>query len=227
MGEKRAGHSVAPSVSSAGIAGQGAGSYTYGATGNSAAAAATAASTTSAASAYSDNPADSAAAATAAANAARGLQERPKYVFGQVDGAGGQQGSDDDASEHAHGAYSSEPHVQQAYNPETYGSYAAYDNGAGAGGYQDATREYQGQTGYAQDGQYQGQYQEYAAHGYDQYAQHGYEQQYGQYDAQQYAVADPGQYGGYDQGAYAATGGAPVQQGGAHPAGNAAAYGGM
>jgi hypothetical protein len=58
----------------------------------------------------------------------------------------------------SHGVYSSQPHQQMPYNPEAYGSYATYgqDNHAAAGGYQEATREYQGQKAYNAGG-YSGQ----------------------------------------------------------------------
>ncbi|KAG5641616.1 hypothetical protein DXG03_004639 [Asterophora parasitica] len=44
------------------------------------------------------------------------IQERQMYTYGQ--------NYDDTASDHAHGAYSSEPQMQATYNPEAYGSYA-------------------------------------------------------------------------------------------------------
>lgn len=103
------------------------------------------------------------AAGMGAANAA--LHERPRYTYGQA--------NDDEGSEIAHGAYSSQPQVQAPYNPEAYGSYAAY---AGApAGYQEATREYQA---HPQQGSY---------------AQGGYHDQQ-QYGGGHYgvAVADPG-----------------------------------
>ncbi|TEB33275.1 hypothetical protein FA13DRAFT_197977 [Coprinellus micaceus] len=201
-----------PSSSVAGVR-SGQGAFSYGATNSSA-------------SAYSDAAAST--AAVAAAGASHGLQERPKYVYGQSDSAEQQQNNgEDDVSEHAHGAYSSEPQVQQSYNAESYGSYAAYDASAG---YQDATRQYQGQEGYAQDG--------YAAQGYDAYGNHPYGQQqyaqgydaaqYAQYDANQQYVVDPTQYAQYDQ--YATAGQQPAggsSHAGAHPTRNDDAYGGM
>ena len=212
MAEVARGHTVAPSIGSPGMAGQGA--FSYGATNSST-------------SAYSDPAASTTAVAAAAASASHALQERPKYVYGQADASEQQQHSgDDDLSEHAHGAYSSEPQVQQSYNAESYGSYAAYDGNAG---YQDATREYQGQEGYGQEG--------YAAQGYDAYGNHPYGQQYAQgYDASQYAqydnnqqyVVDPTQYAQYD--AYAANGqpaAGTASHAGAHPTRNDDAYGGM
>lgn len=223
MAEVARGHAVAPSISNPGMAGQG--SYTYGATD---------------ASAYGSDMGGASAAAAAAA--AQGLQERPKYVYGQTDGQQQHAGGDDDASEHAHGIYSSEPQVQQAYNAEQYGSYAAYDNGAG---YQDATRQYQGQEGYAQDGAYAtdgynaSQGYDAAAQGYDAYNNHPYGQQYAQpgYDASQYAQYDPNQayvvdpsqqqYAQYDQNAYVQNNVQQPQQAGAHPARHDDAYGGM
>lgn len=81
--------------------------------------------------------------AAAAASTPVVLQERPRYVYGQVQNS--EPALDDDGSEVAHGAYSTQPEVQQPYNPEAYGSYAAYESQAG---YQEATREYQGQQGY-------------------------------------------------------------------------------
>jgi hypothetical protein len=82
---------------------------------------------------------------TAAAVSAPVLQERPRYVYGQEPVQNSEPALDDDGSEVAHGAYSAQPEVQQPYNPEAYGSYAAYESQAG---YQEATREYQGQQGY-------------------------------------------------------------------------------
>lgn len=231
------GHTVAPSMSGPGMAGQGA--YTYGATDSSAA--------------LPSALAAAAAAGAAGGAVAAGLQERPKYVYGQTDPSTTQGQADDDMSEHAHGVYSSEPQVQQTYNAETYGSYAAYDTPAHGGeGYMEATREYQGQEGqYAQDGTYVAQggqeaypdYSQYQNHpygngqtyaGYDANAQQGYAgydanaQQYDpnqQYEPnQQYDQNQPydqGQYAQYDQNAYAAQG-APAQ---ARP--NNDAYGGM
>ena len=73
------------------------------------------------------------------------LQERPRYVYGQDPVPNSEPALDDEGSEVAHGAYSAQPEVQQPYNPEAYGSYAAYESQAG---YQEATREYQGQQGY-------------------------------------------------------------------------------
>jgi len=46
-----------------------------------------------------------------------GIQERSNYVYGQ-------NYEEDNASDHAHGIYSSQPQAQAAYNPEAYGSYA-------------------------------------------------------------------------------------------------------
>lgn len=57
--------------------------------------------------------------------AAAPIQERQAYTYGQgYDGGAG-----DDNSDIAHGAYSSEPHPQAAYNPEVYGSYAYSTDG--------------------------------------------------------------------------------------------------
>ncbi|TFK39696.1 hypothetical protein BDQ12DRAFT_664932 [Crucibulum laeve] len=104
------------------------------------------------------------------------LQERPRYTYGQDytmnNASNTAPALDDDGSEIAHGAYSSQPQMQAAYNPEAYGSYAAYEGGAG---YQEATREYQGQQGQQQ--QYYDDHQEYQ-HYYDQQQQH---QQYNDY----------------------------------------------
>lgn len=108
--------------------------------------------------------ADTAYAATRAGP--NGLQERPQYTYGQDFRQNGNnrrdQAIDDDAMEAAHGgAYSSEPQQQGSYNHEAYGSYAAYENTTAAG-YQDATREYQGQQGYDDPTQYyQQQHHEY------------------------------------------------------------------
>ena len=63
------------------------------------------------------------------------MQERPKYTYGQQ--------TEEEVDEVAHGIYSSQPQPQVSYNPEVYGSYAAY-NGHSTG-YQEVTREYQGQ----------------------------------------------------------------------------------
>lgn len=89
--------------------------------------------------------------ATAASSAAVGgagavLHERPKYMYGRQ--------GEDDVDDMAHGVYSSQPQPQVPYNPEAYGSYAAYSAPSAAAGYQEATREYQGpqQGGYAQGG---------------------------------------------------------------------------
>lgn len=137
-------------------------------------------------------PSQTPAAATSAATAASVLQERPKYVYGQgvtttsekqqdQDQDQQQQQQHDDAVSDAHGgAYSSEPQVQNAYNPEAYGHYAKYEDiGDGVVGgvpagttlYQDAERAYQGQQGYNQ----------------------------GHYDAAHYASYDRSQYHGYGQ----------------------------
>ena len=107
-----------------------------------------------------------------------GLQERPKYVYGQDP-----KHPDDIASDIAHGgAYSSQPQVQSTYNAEAYGNYAKYEdvgNGivggvpGGAAMYQDAERAYQGQQGYDQ-----GHHGTYPSH---------------------YAAYDPSQYAGYAQ----------------------------
>ena len=182
--------------------------------------------------------------ALAAANAASAggaashapLQERPKYVFGQPVQNEHDPASDDDASDLANGVYSSQPVMQTEYNPEAYGSYAKYEDVAGgAGGYQDAQREYQGQQGY------QGYYDQQGYSDHQGYAVGGYDQQ-----QQAYVVPE----GGYDYSAqhaqYAAGGNGAAagayeiqQQQGAyqqpHPyathsavgGGHDAAYGGM
>ncbi|KAJ2929670.1 hypothetical protein H1R20_g7432, partial [Candolleomyces eurysporus] len=210
------GHSIAPSLSSPGVAGQGAYSSSYGATDNS----------TGGAGAAAAGVAVGAAAVATGVAASQGLQERPKYVYGQVEPNQQNSGDDhgDDYSEHAHGAYSSEPMVQQAYNAEAYGSYAAYDGQGynqnyqdGNGGYQDATREYQGQEGYAVGGYDQ-------AYGYQNHP-YGQQPQQANYDASQYAQYDPNHYAQYDQSAYVATGNAPAA-GSSDPRHNDA-YGGM
>ncbi|KDR80867.1 hypothetical protein GALMADRAFT_222460 [Galerina marginata CBS 339.88] len=154
-----------------------------------------------------------AAAAAAAAGPVAPLQERPKYVFGQIPAPTHDNASDDDVSDVANGVYSSEPQAQMAYNAEAYGSYARYDDagqgvvgGVGVavgGGYQDAQREYQGQQGYydqngqeayydqnQQQGYYDQQHQQGYAVGYDQQAQYAegqydYSQQHEQYAQQQ------------------------------------------
>jgi len=123
------------------------------------------------------------AAATAAASGG-GLQERPKYVYGQDTSRPHQQWHHDDiASDIAHGgAYSSQPQVQSAYNAEAYGSYAKYEDvgdgvvgGVPAGNamYQDAQRAYQGQQGYDQSqSQYVGHGQQHPYAAYDYSRQH-------------------------------------------------------
>jgi hypothetical protein len=127
-----------------------------------------AAGTAGAYSAYGNSPSDDLAAARQRAP----LQERPKYVYGQEPNS-----SDDDIS----GAYSAEPKVQTAYNPEAYAGYAQYQ---AQGGYQDAQREYQGQ---------QGQYDHTDYHAYSQYQ--GYDQsQYGNYDQTGQAYPQQNQY---------------------------------
>ena len=65
----------------------------------------------------------------------RVMQERPKYTYGQQ--------TEEEVDEVAHGIYSSQPQPQVSYNPEVYGSYAAYNSHST--GYQEVTREYQGQ----------------------------------------------------------------------------------
>ena len=202
-------HAVSPSVSGPGMAGQGA--YT-----------------TAAASGYGGYGAtDASGAALGGAAAANGLQERPKYVYGQSD-----HDHDDHVSDHAHGAYSSQPQPMQvgygsdpfgasgggyggAYNAQ--GSYAAYD---AQGGYAQATREYQGQEGYTAEGGY-------AAQGYDQQYAQGYE---GQYAAQGYDAQQPQQHPynqAYDASQYAngqTAASVPQQQ---KKAAHDDAYGGM
>lgn len=193
-------HTVSPSISGPGMAGQGA---------------------------YTSAPAAGYGGygATDASGAALGggLQERPKYVYGQSDGS-----SDD----HANGVYSSQPQPMQvgygsdpfgpaggSYNAyDAQGSYAAYD---AQGGYAQATREYQGQDGYAVTAE-----GGYAAQGYDQqyaqgYAAQGYE---GQYAAQGQPQQHPYNQA-YDASQYAngQTPAAPVQKKAAHDD----AYGGM
>lgn len=113
-----------------------------------------------------------------------GLQERPKYVYGQDPSPTSQQQQHDDAASDTHGgAYSSQPQVQGAYNAEAYGSYAKYEDvgdgivgsvPSGSAVYQDAQRAYQGQQGYDQS--------HYAA-----------------YDTGHYASYDQSQYQGYGQ----------------------------
>jgi hypothetical protein len=108
-----------------------------------------------------------------------GLQERPKYVYGQDP-----RQHDDVATDIANGgAYSSQPQAQSTYNTEAYGSYAKYEdvsNGvvggvpSGTAMYQDAQRAYQGQQGYDQS-------------------------QYGTYDPSHFATYDQSQYAGYGQ----------------------------
>jgi len=102
---------------------------------------------------------------TGAAASTPVLQERPRYVYGQEPVHNSEPALEDEGSDVAHGAYSTQPQVQQPYNPEAYGSYAAYESQAG---YQEATREYQGQQGYnANDYAYEPQqHQGYAGYDY-------------------------------------------------------------
>ena len=171
------GHNVAPSISSitgAGMAGFGS-------------AAAAAAST------EATPPSQVLANANAASAAAAGtpLQERPKYVYGQVPEAttAAQQEIDEHAAaEASNGAYSSQPQSQESYNAEAYGSYAhyaQYDAAAAAvgdAGYQDVQREYQGQQGYDASQAYYDP-NAYAAAGYGQQVP-----QQGYYDQQAYTT---------------------------------------
>lgn len=123
-----------------------------------------------------------------------GLQERPKYVYGQDPTANQQRQYDDVASDVAYGgAYSSQAQVQGAYNAEAYGSYAQYQdvsNGVvgdvptGTATYQDAQRAYQGQQGYDQSHYATYDPSHYAS--YDQAQYEGYGQQ--QQDYQAYAI---------------------------------------
>jgi hypothetical protein len=214
------GHSIAPSLSSPGVAGQGA-FGSYGATDNSTGSGAGAGVAVGAAVGVG-----AAAAVATGVAGAHGLQERPKYVYGQVNSPNQGEDHADDTSEHAHGAYSSEPMAQQTYNAEAYGSYAAYDTQGytqnyqdNSGGYQDAQREYQGQEGYAVGGYDQ-------AYGYENHP-YGHQQQQGTYDAAQYAQYDANQYAGYDQNAYVVTGNAPAAAGSSSDPRHQDAYGGM
>jgi hypothetical protein len=134
-------------------------------------------------------PSEALAAATAAAGATTpasggGLQERPKYVYGQDPSSSGQEQQHDEAASDAHGGvYSSRPQVQGAYNTEAYGSYAKYEDvGDGIVGsvptgtavYQDAQRAYQGQQEYDQSHYANFDPADYA---YDQAQYQGYDQQ--------------------------------------------------
>jgi hypothetical protein len=153
-------------------------------------------------------PSQALAAATAATAATTpasggGLQERPKYVYGQEPSPTSQQQQHDDTASDAHGgAYSSQPQVQDAYNTEAYGNYAKYEDvgdgivgsvPAGTAVYQDAQRAYQGQQGYDQShyatydpGHYdQSQYQ---AYGQQQQQQNGTYVEQQQYHPQAYAI---------------------------------------
>jgi hypothetical protein len=155
-------------------------------------------------------PSQTPEAATSAATPASGgggvaLQERPKYVYGQgvtttsekqeqqdQDEQQQQQQHDDAVSDAHGGAYSSEPQVQSAYNPEAYGHYAKYEDigdgvvggvPAGTTVYQDAERAYQGQQGYNQghyDPANHASYDRSQYHGYGQHQQqaYGYSSQY-------------------------------------------------
>ena len=148
----------------------------------------------SAAAATVQPPSQTLAAETAAAGAtatvAGGLQERPKYVYGQDPTPVNQQRQQDDvATDVAQGGpYSSQPQPQSAYNAEAYGNYAKYEDvgdgivggvPAGTAMYQDAERAYQGQQGYDQN-------------------------QYVTYDPSHYATYDQAQYEGYVQQQHAA-----------------------
>jgi len=125
-------------------------------------------------------------AATAATVAAGGgLQERPKYVYGQDPSPTSQQQQHDDTVSDAHGGvYSSQPQVQGTYNAEAYGSYAKYEDvGDGIVGsvptgtavYQDAQRAYQGQQEYDQN--HYATYDPNTHYTYDQSQYRGYGQQ--------------------------------------------------
>jgi len=126
-------------------------------------------------------PSQALAAATAAATPASGggLQERPKYVYGQDPSPTNRQQQHDDTASDTHGgAFSSQPQVQGAYNAEAYGNYAKYEDvGDGIVGcvptgtavYQDAQRAYQGQQGYDQS--------HYASYDQSQYQGYGQQQQ--------------------------------------------------
>jgi len=141
-------------------------------------------------------PSEALAAATAAPAATSsatipasggGLQERPKYVYGQdpspTSPTSPTSQQHDTVSDAHGGAYSSRPQVQGAYNAEAYGNYAKYDDAGdgivgsvpgGSGAYQDAQRAYQGQQEYDQ-----GHYATYdpAHYAYDQSQYRGYGQQ--------------------------------------------------
>jgi len=136
-------------------------------------------------------PSQALAAATAAttpASGGSGLQERPKYVYGQDPSPTNQQQQNDDNASDTHGgAYSSQPQVQGAYNAEAYGGYAKYEDvGDGIVGsvptgtavYQDAQRAYQGQQGYDHS-HYDPTH--YAPYNQSQYQGYGQQQQDGTY----------------------------------------------
>ena len=141
-----------------------------------------------AATAATSATATAAAAATTPASGG-GLQERPKYVYGQDPSPTSQQQQHDDTVSDAHGGvYSSQPQVQGTYNAEAYGSYAKYEDvGDGIVGsvptgtavYQDAQRAYQGQQEYDQN-HYANHYATYdpnTHYNYDQSQYRGYGQQ--------------------------------------------------
>ena len=128
-------------------------------------------------------PSEALAAATAATTPASGggLQERPKYVYGQDPSPATEQQQHDDTVSDAHGGvYSSQPQAQGAYNAEAYGSYAKYEDvgdgivggvPTGTAEYQEAQRAYQGQQGYDQS------HYDPAHYAYDQSQYQGYGQQ--------------------------------------------------
>ena len=151
-------------------------------------------------------PSQALAAATAATAATTpasggGLQERPKYVYGQDPSPTSQQQQHDDTASDTHGgAYSSQPQVQGAYNAEAYGSYAKYEDvgdgivgsvPAGTVVYQDAQRAYQGQQGYDQSHYATYDPGHYASYDQSQYQGYGQQQQYSEqqpHHAQAYAM---------------------------------------
>jgi hypothetical protein len=107
------------------------------------------------------------------------LHERPKYVFGQAPDDGHPGNNDDDAT---HGAYSSHPVQQTAYDQEAY----AY---AGGSGYQDAERAYQAAAGAAASAGYYDQNGYYYSNGGDPNAYAAGVGQY--YDYSQHAQYQP------------------------------------
>ncbi|KAF8909581.1 hypothetical protein CPB85DRAFT_1435608 [Mucidula mucida] len=137
------GHTVAPSVTSMtgpGVAGQGAVYYNQSQAQNP----------QDFRNQYSDHPY---ATSPPPRNQAQPLQERPQYTFGQPDNNYQPNVMSDDGhgNYESHGAYSSEPQMQMAYNAEDYSGYHAYspDTAQGYAGAHPGYTDAGGHAGYA------------------------------------------------------------------------------